>query len=851
MKFGGSSVSDRASWERICEQVLARQAEGYQPVIVHSAITGVTGQLDNLLTDAVAGGYARLLENISTRHLQLAADLDLDGETLLHGYLSELEKISAGIALVGEVSYRLQARVLAFGELMATTLGASYLRERKINAEWWDVRDILQSDPKTNSNERARYLAATCTFAPDSQLQEEFARSGAVIVTQGFIARDPNGATVLLGRSSSDTTASYLAARLGASRLEIWTDVPGMYSADPRLVPSARLLKRLDYYETQEIATTGGRILHPACLPPVRERNIPLFIRCTSNPEISGTVVSRDPAESVPRVKAISVKSGLTLLSIETMGMWQQVGFLADAFQCFSRNGVSIDLVSTSETNVTVSLDDDANGIDADVLDRVVAELSDLGRVRIIRSCAAISLVGRHIRAILHELGPALELFEEHKIYLVSQAANDLNFTFVVDEEQSHRLVQRLHELLITPTCEDPVLGATWSELGQSDADGRASDSTWWKVKRQQLIDLTPDEEAVYVYDAQTLSGVATALQELPTLDQVFYAIKANANIKVIQLFHEAGLGFECVSPGEVRHVMAACPGIDPKRILFTPNFAPRGDYEFALDMGVWMTLDNIYPLQRWSDLFNDTDVFVRIDPGRGRGHHKHVKTAGKNSKFGVPLFELDDLAKQAEACGVRIVGLHAHTGSGILTPTNWQGLAILLAELADGFPEVHTLNLGGGLGVPEQSHQARLDLGALNESLQTIKSARPRLKLWLEPGRFLVAEAGVLLARVTQTKGKDGVGYVGINTGMNSFMRPALYGAYHEIANLTRLDEPATELVNVVGPICETADQLGGERLLPPCREGDVMLIANTGAYGRVMSSHYNLREPAGEIVI
>ena len=263
------------------------------------------------------------------------------------------------------------------------------------------------------------------------------------------------------------------------------------------------------------------------------------------------------------------------------------------------------------------------------------------------------------------------------------------------------------------------------------------------------------------------------------------------------------------------------------------------------------MTLDNIYPLQRWSDLFNDTDVFVRIDPGRGRGHHKHVKTAGKNSKFGVPLCELDDLAKQAEACGVRIVGLHAHTGSGILTPTNWQGLAILLAELADGLPEVHTLNLGGGLGVPEQSHQARLDLGALNESLQTIKSARPRLKLWLEPGRFLVAEAGVLLARVTQTKGKDGVGYVGINTGMNSFMRPALYGAYHEIANLTRLDEPATELVNVVGPICETADQLGGERLLPPCKEGDVMLIANTGAYGRVMSSHYNLREPAGEIVI
>ena len=123
--------------------------------------------------------------------------------------------------------------------------------------------------------------------------------------------------------------------------------------------------------------------------------------------------------------------------------------------------------------------------------------------------------------------------------------------------------------------------------------------------------------------------------------------------------------------------------------------------------------------------------------------------------------------------------------------------------------------------------------------------------QIWLEPGRYVVAQAGVLLTRVTQTKGKGNVQYVGVNTGMNSLIRPALYGAYHDIVNLSRLDEPATSLVTVVGPICETGDRLGSDRLMPAAREGDVLLVANAGAYGRVMSSHYNLRPPAPEIVI
>ena len=160
-------------------------------------------------------------------------------------------------------------------------------------------------------------------------------------------------------------------------------------------------------------------------------------------------------------------------------------------------------------------------------------------------------------------------------------------------------------------------------------------------------------------------------------------------------------------------------------------------------------------------------------------------------------------------------------------------------------------MDVGGGLGIPERPGQLRLDLQALDAALAQVRQENPGVELWIEPGRYIVAEAGVLLARVTQLKGKGEVRYVGVATGMNSLIRPALYGAHHEIVNLTRLDEPATEVVDVVGPICESADQLGNDRLLPPTREGDVLLIANTGAYGHAMSSNYNLRAPAPEFLI
>ncbi len=152
---------------------------------------------------------------------------------------------------------------------------------------------------------------------------------------------------------------------------------------------------------------------------------------------------------------------------------------------------------------------------------------------------------------------------------------------------------------------------------------------------------------------------------------------------------------------------------------------------------------------------------------------------------------------------------------------------------------------------MPEQSEQAPIDLAGFDAALAGIRIRHPVFELWLEPGRFLVAAAGVLLARVTQTKGKGPIRYVGVATGMNSLIRPALYGARHEIVNLSRLDEPATQRCTVVGPICESGDVLGADRLLPRCDEGDVMLIADAGAYGHAMGSNYNLRRPAPELLM
>jgi bifunctional diaminopimelate decarboxylase / aspartate kinase len=849
VKFGGTSVSTLANWRNVALVVKRRLASGNRVLVVHSAISKITDMLEKLLVAAQAGNPDEALAAIEDRHRQLTTELGLDVSPQLQGYFDELRQMANGIALVRELSDRTRARVMANGELMATEIGSRFLKAQGIDVAWMDARDMLSAEDR-GASAKASVLSATCSFAPDAALEQKLDAATPVVITQGFIARDREGNTCLLGRGGSDTSAAYLGAKIRARAIEIWTDVPGMFSANPRATPGARLIRALHYDEAQEIATSGAKVLHPRCLLPARQYQIPLYVYATQTPDLEGTLITGEAGDAA-QVKAVCNRKGITLISLDSPGMWHQVGFLADVFAIFKEHGMSVDLVSTSETNVTVSLDPAANTLDGGLLAALQRDLSELSGVRVIGPCASVSLVGRNIRGILHKLGDAFALFEEQKVYLVSQAANDLNFTFVVDENQGDRLVEQLHDLLIRPLPGDTHMGPTWEQLFAKPEAVAARVQPWWAVKRDALLDALAERDAAYVYDLSQVSAAAAALTAIKSIGRALYALKANPHPQVLRTVAASGMGFDCVSLAEIEHVQKAVAGISADRILFTPNFAPRGEYEAALALGVHVTIDNLFVLQHWLDSFRGREVFLRIDTGIGRGHHHHVKTAGAQSKFGIPVEELDEVARLAKQGGVRIVGLHAHAGSGVFDVQNWTQVGSVLAGLAKRFEQVKVMDVGGGLGVPDRIDGRVLDMSKLDEALSKVQAAVPNVTLWLEPGRFLVANAGVLLARVTQTKVKSGIRYVGVATGMNSLIRPALYGAHHDIVNLTRLAEPANLSANVVGPICESSDFLGHDRLLPECQSGDVLLIATAGAYGHAMASSYNLRPPAEELLL
>lgn len=848
LKFGGTSVKSLADWRVISKRIAAVEAEGGRAFVVHSAVAGVSNLLDTLVAEAVSGAGEAQLETIQRIHLDLAEELEVDGLGLLGAAFEELGRLRAGLALTGDASPRLKARIMAQGELMATRLGAAWLEKTGTPALWLDAREHLAALPASGAR---GYLAADCRHECDEHLLRHLASQAGAIVTQGFIARREDGDTALLGRGGSDTSASYFAAKLGAARLEIWTDVPGFFSADPRLTGAARQILSLSYAEAQELASMGAGVLHPRAIAPVREAGIEMQVLCTHKPEMAGTRISLAPSEDAPRLKAVSVKHGVRLITLETGGMWRASGFLARAFEPFARHGVSIDLVSTSQTSVTVSLDDDP-GLTPDVLAALREDLSAIARVALIEDCAAVSLVGRGVRALLAQLGPAMEAFAHHPVRLISQAANDLNLTVVVDGDQGQPLCRRLHDQLIQPRPRDKTFGASWREIVDG-ADGMppAGAGSWWREKRQVLLDLCPADRPLYVYDLATVRARAEAVAGLTHIDRGWYAMKANGHRDVVAIAAEAGLGIECVSIGEVEAAFEAVPGLPADRVLFTPNFAPKAEYADAFERGIHVTLDGLHPLRAWPEIFAGRDITLRVNPQRPEGHHKHVRTAGPDAKFGLHADELVEAKGLAAAAGARIVGLHVHSGSGISDPDHWRRVGLFLVETARDLPDVRVLDLGGGLSVDEASGVRRIDMAALDSVLGDLKRAHPQYALWIEPGRYVCAEAGVLLARVTQLKQTPDARFIGINAGMNSLIRPALYGARHEIVNLTRLDEDAAWIADIVGPICETADRLGAQRVMPETHEGDVVLIVNGGAYGRVMASSYNMREPAGETTI
>ncbi|MEO8316127.1 MAG: bifunctional aspartate kinase/diaminopimelate decarboxylase, partial [Pseudomonadota bacterium] len=257
LKFGGTSVSNLPNWNNIAEIARRRLAEGAQVFIVHSAVSGITDKLEKLLLAAMKGEQEPALAAITSRHVQLCDELGVGRSAQLDGYLADLERMANDIHRTQQLGDRTRAAVMANGELMATEIGSRYLRKIGLDATWWDAREGLKAEERSHASAKGNWLSATCDFNPDAALSARLAALSAVVITQGFIASDSRGDTVLLGRGGSDTSGAYFAAILAAQRLEIWTDVPGMFSANPRATPAARLLRELHYDEAQEIASSG------------------------------------------------------------------------------------------------------------------------------------------------------------------------------------------------------------------------------------------------------------------------------------------------------------------------------------------------------------------------------------------------------------------------------------------------------------------------------------------------------------------------------------------------------------------------------------------------------------------
>jgi diaminopimelate decarboxylase len=365
----------------------------------------------------------------------------------------------------------------------------------------------------------------------------------------------------------------------------------------------------------------------------------------------------------------------------------------------------------------------------------------------------------------------------------------------------------------------------------------------------------------LYAYEEDTILMRTHELQSAIDFDdkQIKYACKANTNVQIMKIFREEGLGIDAVSPGEIQAALNA--GFESDRILFTASSVPWEDIEFAVSKGVMVNIDSLSQLRRFGEQFPGSNVCVRINPDVGAGHHNHVITGGPESKFGIHYGKVRELKKTAREAELSVQGIHQHIGSGILDPDMFIRAMNVLLDVAEKFDELSFVDFGGGIGVPYRETERRIDVGELGSKIAVSfgrfveRYGRP-LRLVIEPGRYLVAESGFLLATVTAVKEGERHRYVGVDTGFNHLVRPAMYGSYHRILHAS--NPLGSTLPQVVaGYLCESGDTFtrdeGGiaDRDLPLFTEGDVLCICNAGAYGFSMSSQYNARLRPAEVLV
>ena len=318
MKFGGSSVAAARYWPIILNLCQAKISQGKNVLVVLSALKNVSNTLEALILQALSGVHVIAIQRLKEYHFGFASELGLDGANLLDNLFEELTLRCEKINNAQTIKPEDYAKVLAYGELLSTTLGAAYLFKHSQTCQWLDVRKILKTSPSSvhqGEGDWHHFLSAECNYEFDPELVTRYQSDADLLVTQGFIATDLNNKTVLLGREGSDTSAAYLAAILGAKKIEIWTDVAGVYTTNPRELPSARRLKNLSYDDARRMANFGAKVLHPKALIPAEKNHIEVVVNDISKPERGGTTIhshsnaiSTSPFAVVVRKKVTQIK---------------------------------------------------------------------------------------------------------------------------------------------------------------------------------------------------------------------------------------------------------------------------------------------------------------------------------------------------------------------------------------------------------------------------------------------------------------------------------------------------------------------------------------------------------------
>jgi len=440
MKFGGTSVESAAAIERVAGIVKARRER--TPVVVVSAMGKTTNKLLAIASSAIDGDrheYIRQLQDLRDFHsresrqvVPLSERAALD--RMLDEHFQELTELVKGLAVLGELTPRSIDAISSYGERLSSRIVSLAFQHFGMKSVHVDARQYIITD-KRHTQAAPNYAATYARLASLPALA-----GNAAVVMGGFIASTEDGVTTTLGRGGSDFTAAIVGAGIGAEEIQIWTDVDGMLTADPTILPGGHRVKAISFAEAAELAYFGAKVLHPATLVPAMEKNIPVMILNSRRPEVPGTRIVAEPVACGNVVKSIACKRKIALLNIHSTRMLMAHGFLRRIFEVFDRFETPVDMVATSEVSVSLTIDNSQR------LDEITAELRQFAEVDGERDQAIVCLVGDNIR---YTPGVAKRVFgalDGINIRMISQGASLLNLSFVVAEKDLRRTVEALHE---------------------------------------------------------------------------------------------------------------------------------------------------------------------------------------------------------------------------------------------------------------------------------------------------------------------------------------------------------------------------------------------------------------------